>query len=56
MWYRTKEKGVEVHRQLSARSRALFRRDGGKGGPALLDLLAAAFRAHDGALLVVDEG
>ena len=26
-----------------------------KGGPALLDFLAAAFRAHDAALLIVDE-
>src|SRR5450759_4521776 len=36
-------------------SRALFRRDDGKGRPALLDVLAAAMRAHDLALLVVDE-
>ena len=38
-----------------ARSRALFRCDDGKGRPALLDVLAAAMRAHDLALLVVDE-
>ena len=38
-----------------ARSRALFRCDDGKGRPALLDVLAAAMRAHDLALLVVDQ-
>ena len=51
----TEGKLVEAHRCPPARSRALFRRDNGKIGPALLDFLAAAFRAHDAALLVVDE-
>ena len=37
-------------------SGALLRRDDGKGGPALLDLLAAAVRAEDFSLFVVDEG
>jgi hypothetical protein len=40
---------------LPAPSRTLFRGDDSKGGPALLDVLGAAFRAHDLALLVVDE-
>jgi hypothetical protein len=38
-------------RKVFPASRALFRRDDGKGGPALLDFLASAFRAHDVALL-----
>jgi hypothetical protein len=37
-------------------SGALLRRDGGEGGPALLDFLAATVRAEDLPLLVVDEG
>jgi len=36
-------------------SGALLRRDDGKGGPALLDLLAAAERAEDFPLFVVDK-
>jgi hypothetical protein len=36
-------------------SGALLGSDDGKGRPALLDVLAAAMRAHDLALLVVDE-
>ena len=51
----TEGKLVEAHRCTPARSRALFRRDDGKGRPALLDVFAAAMRAHDLALLVVDE-
>jgi hypothetical protein len=37
-------------------SGALLRGDDGKGGPALLDLLAATVRAEDFSLFVVDEG
>jgi hypothetical protein len=37
-------------------SRALLRRDGVEGRPALLDVLAPAVRAEDLPLLVVDEG
>ena len=51
----TEGKLIEAHRCIPARSRALFRCDDGKGGPALLEFLATAFRAHDVALLVVDE-
>jgi hypothetical protein len=39
-----------------ALSGALLRRDDGKGGPTLLDFLAAAVRADDLSLFVVDEG
>jgi hypothetical protein len=46
-----------MHRNLSGSgSGTLLRRDDGKGGPALLDLLAAAVRAEDFSLFVVDEG
>ena len=37
-------------------SRALFRRDGVEGRPALLDALASAVRAKDLAPFVVDKG
>jgi hypothetical protein len=36
-------------------SDALFGGDGGEGGPALLDILAAAMRAAQLSFLVVDE-
>jgi hypothetical protein len=39
-----------------ALSGALLRRDDGKGGPTLLDILAPAVRADDLSLFVVDEG
>jgi len=37
-------------------SRALFGGDGGDGGPTLFHFLAAAVRAQNFALFVVDEG
>ncbi len=48
---------VETHTRIpcTLASRALLRRDDGKGGPALLDFLAAAVRADDLSLLVVDD-
>jgi hypothetical protein len=49
---------VETHTRTpcTLASRALLRRDDGKGGPALLDFLAAAVRADDLSVFVVDEG
>jgi hypothetical protein len=37
-------------------SGALFRRDSGESGPALLDFFTAALRTEDFSLLVVDKG
>jgi hypothetical protein len=52
------KENFETHRctPCTLASRAFLGRDSGEGGPALLDVLAAAVRAYDVALFVVGEG
>ena len=54
---RAERKFVETHTRTlwALASGALVRRDSGEGGPALLNVLAAAVRTQDFALLVVGE-
>src|SRR2546425_3886093 len=54
---RTERKFVETHTRTpwTLASGALVRRDSGEGGPALLNVLAAAVRTQDFALFVVGE-